>query len=687
MSANFTPERGDYTKLEPFRFWCQKVLPLVYDDSLSYYELLCKVVDYLNKTMEDVDTLETDVSNIYAAYDELQEYVNDYFDNLSVQTEINNKLDAMAASGALSALIQPYVPPAVTTWLSAHVTQETGYVLDDSLTIADAAADAKAVGQALSRVDSMLDFYWEDVVDLTDVDDYHLHGLDVLVDANRGSLTIDGTAIANTSIYVSPAFTGVSKVRLRGGVDQEGVFIGVYTGGTYGTRVAYTTSSDDRVVNLTAANNYRIAVTIMNGTVCDDLVVIPQCLTTGMVETLLVDVAALQAEVVKKLVLKWHSGVAWLTVADNKLIIDTRLFRMINISTGLVSSAKTDTETLTLDSTSLHYVLFDGTNFSVSTTFDKTAIAFTDTREVFPLVDGLVCNYRRIQTGYIRSGSHYHVNFDRIPWPDVKMQYTDSDYKIGNNAYVLGSARSTYIRINNTDVALTITENSASLTNKKILMIGDSFVARGWIQNYLSEFEESLEFIGTHNTQYYGFKSEGVSGTRLYYFTEAATSPFAYEGGLSLAYYLTTNDLDVPDYVVINSAVNHTRFQTQDHGTYMENLLALVNMVKTYNTTYNTNIKIYVTFGPNYAMGPSCTASYPSTSRWNEIRKCCNSVYALEGVVVIPLDQVLIDEWDYPADDITYLENTIPVITDNVHPTEESGFYKLAEMIYNYLGV
>lgn len=44
----------DYHALRPFRFWCQKVLPLVYDDSLSYYELLCKVVDYLNKTREDL---------------------------------------------------------------------------------------------------------------------------------------------------------------------------------------------------------------------------------------------------------------------------------------------------------------------------------------------------------------------------------------------------------------------------------------------------------------------------------------------------------------------------------------------------------------------------------------------------------------------------------------------------------
>ena len=33
--------------LSNFRFWCQKVLPLVYDDSLSYYEVLCKIVKYI----------------------------------------------------------------------------------------------------------------------------------------------------------------------------------------------------------------------------------------------------------------------------------------------------------------------------------------------------------------------------------------------------------------------------------------------------------------------------------------------------------------------------------------------------------------------------------------------------------------------------------------------------------------
>ena len=43
----------NHNELKHFKFWCQKVLPLVYDDSLSYYEVLCKVVEYINKIIDD----------------------------------------------------------------------------------------------------------------------------------------------------------------------------------------------------------------------------------------------------------------------------------------------------------------------------------------------------------------------------------------------------------------------------------------------------------------------------------------------------------------------------------------------------------------------------------------------------------------------------------------------------------
>lgn len=63
--------------LKRFRFWCYKVLPLVYDDSLSYYEVLCKVVDYINKLI--------DQDKIFG--EEIEELQNEL---ATVQTWINN---------------------------------------------------------------------------------------------------------------------------------------------------------------------------------------------------------------------------------------------------------------------------------------------------------------------------------------------------------------------------------------------------------------------------------------------------------------------------------------------------------------------------------------------------------------------------------------------------------------------
>ena len=64
--------------MNTFRFWCQKVLPLVYDDSLSYYEVLCKVVDYINKLIETDKELIADVDTLKAEMKVVQEWINNF---------------------------------------------------------------------------------------------------------------------------------------------------------------------------------------------------------------------------------------------------------------------------------------------------------------------------------------------------------------------------------------------------------------------------------------------------------------------------------------------------------------------------------------------------------------------------------------------------------------------------------
>lgn len=48
--------------------WCQKVLPLVYDDSLSYYENICQFVNKLNEMADVINSIELDILGKANAY-------------------------------------------------------------------------------------------------------------------------------------------------------------------------------------------------------------------------------------------------------------------------------------------------------------------------------------------------------------------------------------------------------------------------------------------------------------------------------------------------------------------------------------------------------------------------------------------------------------------------------------------
>lgn len=61
-----------------FRFWCQKVLPLVYDESLSYYEILCKVVDYINKLIEQDKVFGAELDELRSDMETVQKWIADF---------------------------------------------------------------------------------------------------------------------------------------------------------------------------------------------------------------------------------------------------------------------------------------------------------------------------------------------------------------------------------------------------------------------------------------------------------------------------------------------------------------------------------------------------------------------------------------------------------------------------------
>lgn len=74
--ANFDPILQKYDGIPYLRFWCQKVLPAVYDQSLSYYEVLCKLAAFLNKMLDELEKMQGNIDALHKAYKELQDWVN-----------------------------------------------------------------------------------------------------------------------------------------------------------------------------------------------------------------------------------------------------------------------------------------------------------------------------------------------------------------------------------------------------------------------------------------------------------------------------------------------------------------------------------------------------------------------------------------------------------------------------------
>ena len=93
MNDNFNPNWKNTTKIPFFRRCVLQNFPFIEKDfdALTDYELLSKVVEYLNTVINQQNIVVDNVSELLRVYNLLKNYVENYFENLDVQNEINNK--------------------------------------------------------------------------------------------------------------------------------------------------------------------------------------------------------------------------------------------------------------------------------------------------------------------------------------------------------------------------------------------------------------------------------------------------------------------------------------------------------------------------------------------------------------------------------------------------------------------
>ena len=85
-----------------------------------------------------------------------KEFIDNYFDTLDVSDEVMQAMRTFAGDGTLNEILDDPIAAAVAAWLAEHITQPTTPVVDTSLSVAGAAADAKVTGDEINGVKNNL---------------------------------------------------------------------------------------------------------------------------------------------------------------------------------------------------------------------------------------------------------------------------------------------------------------------------------------------------------------------------------------------------------------------------------------------------------------------------------------------------------------------------------------------------
>lgn len=232
--ADFSPTVPDFPVIGQYQPVYGKFDLTTYVQGASDYEIMAFLVQCYNATLKGYSDVTQLSKDTVTAYNQLQTWVNTWFDNLDVQQEINNKLQAMYEAGTLANAIAQSgtIPPAVaqylnsvegtknlsdvtaqkieamaasgalgtvinntgtvqsttTNWLQQNVTPTgSAVVVDKSLTIEGAAADSKAVG-------NNIDMLKKDLTETSEQKAY-MDGVTNLFDWITGSYTVESNKL------------------------------------------------------------------------------------------------------------------------------------------------------------------------------------------------------------------------------------------------------------------------------------------------------------------------------------------------------------------------------------------------------------------------------------------------------------------------------------------------------------
>ena len=107
--ANFFPDVPEFPSMGTFQPVYGKFDLTTYIQGASDYEIMAFLVGKYNACLEAYGTVTKLSTDTITAAHQLQDWINNWFDNLDVQEELNKKIDNMVANGTFANVLKPLV--------------------------------------------------------------------------------------------------------------------------------------------------------------------------------------------------------------------------------------------------------------------------------------------------------------------------------------------------------------------------------------------------------------------------------------------------------------------------------------------------------------------------------------------------------------------------------------------------
>lgn len=120
------------------------------------------IIEQVREVKNEWEEYKTDMDLWKLGVDDQLAEFQAWFDNLDVQDEVRTVINELIQSGEFIEITGPQIVSATEAWLAAHITPTTP-VVDDTLSISGAAADAKVTGDRISDLKEDIKYIENDI--------------------------------------------------------------------------------------------------------------------------------------------------------------------------------------------------------------------------------------------------------------------------------------------------------------------------------------------------------------------------------------------------------------------------------------------------------------------------------------------------------------------------------------------